>query len=244
MANASAPGKVASRSHRTAVALAVGLVAMLAGCAAQHDVATTGSIPDDYRQRHPIVIGEDLKVMDVPNGPNTSFLSTRMRGNVTGFAQRFVESNSSALAIVLPRGSANERSARRMAPQIEATLIGAGVPRKAIEHRIYQAEPQENEAPIRLAFVALSAKTKPCDGWPDQMADTTANRHYYNYGCASQQNLAAMVANPLDLLYPRGTSPADPERRGNVLDHYRKGEPYQSDYGRVAGGSVAQGVGQ
>jgi pilus assembly protein CpaD len=76
------------------------------------------------------------------------------------------------------------------------------------------------------------------------LANTTANRQYFDYGCASQQNLAAMVADPLDLLYPRASSPADAERRGTVLEDYRNGDIYQSDYSRVTGGEVAQGVGQ
>ena len=30
------------------------------------------------------------------------------------------------------------------------------------------------------------------------------NRPYWNLGCANQRNLAAMVANPADLVQPRG----------------------------------------
>jgi len=238
-------GGIGTWHRRLVPALAIAALTVLAGCAAHQDVDTTGSISDDYRSRHPIVLSEKLQVMDIPVGLNSASLNTRMRGTVTGFAQRFNDSNSSApLAIVLPRGSSNERAALRMAPQIEATLIGAGVPPKAIERRTYLADPKESEAPIRLAYAALAASTEPCGSWPDQLANTQSNQNYFNYGCASQNNMAAMVANPLDLLYPRGTSPADPERRGTVLDHYRKGEVYQSDYSRAEAGDIAQGVGQ
>ena len=69
------------------------------------------------------------------------------------------------------------------------------------------------------------------------------NRHYESFGCATQQNLAAMVDNPLDLLYPRGMTPADAARRATVLDKYRRGESFTSDLSKETGGSVATGVG-
>ena len=33
------------------------------------------------------------------------------------------------------------------------------------------------------------------------------NRPYWNFGCANQRNLAAMVDNPADLVQPRGETP-------------------------------------
>ena len=41
----------------------------------------------------------------------------------------------------------------------------------------------------------------------------------------TQHNLAAMVANPADLLGPRTMTPAARERRDIVWDKYVKGEP-------------------
>ena len=71
---------------------------------------------------------------------------------------------------------------------------------------------------MRLAYNRIAAHTAPCGPWPDQVADTGENRHYAAFGCATQQNLAAMVASPLDLIYPRGLTPADAQRRATVLD--------------------------
>ena len=53
---------------------------------------------------------------------------------------------------------------------------------------------------------------------------TTRNLPYPNFGCAQQRNLAALIANPADLLGPRTMEPADPERRAVVFDKYRQGE--------------------
>jgi pilus assembly protein CpaD len=56
------------------------------------------------------------------------------------------------------------------------------------------------------------------------------NRNYFenqpdwNLGCASQRNLAAMVANPSDLVQPRGETPAYAMRRTTVIEKYREGQ--------------------
>jgi pilus assembly protein CpaD len=56
------------------------------------------------------------------------------------------------------------------------------------------------------------------------------NRPYWNLGCASQRNLAAMVENPADLVQPRGETPPYAPRRNNVLTRYTKGESPSGAY--------------
>ncbi len=60
-----------------------------------------------------------------------------------------------------------------------------------------------------------------CGQWNEDILDTTQNRNYENFGCATQKNLAAMVANPEDLLGPRGESEIDATRRTNVINDWR-----------------------
>ncbi|GAI42846.1 unnamed protein product, partial [marine sediment metagenome] len=40
-----------------------------------------------------------------------------------------------------------------------------------------------------------------------------------------QNNLAAQIANPADLLGPRASTTIDAERRGKVIDAYRNATP-------------------
>ena len=98
----------------------------------------------------------------------------------------------------------------------------AGVaPGKIMETR-YAASPNGDASPIRLSYVAVTAMTGQCGQWPEDLSDNTfANKNWYNFGCASQSNLAAQIANPVDLVGPRGMSPIDAERRAVVIDTYR-----------------------
>jgi pilus assembly protein CpaD len=226
-----------------AAVLASGLAA-LAGCSSQvAAVETTGAVPDDYRTNHPIAVSEAVATLDVPVGLYTSTLNEAFKSNVLGFAQRFKESGSSLIAVVAPSGSPNQTVAAGIAVQIEDTLRGAGIPAGAIDYRVYHAASDEQNAPIRVAYSKIAATTAPCEPYRDQLSVTQDNRSYFEFGCATQQNLAAMVDNPLDLLYPRGLTPADAARRTAVLEKYRTGAPFSSDLSKETGGSVAQGVG-
>jgi len=57
------------------------------------------------------------------------------------------------------------------------------------------------------------------------------NMPWPNMGCATQRNFAAMVANPEDLLHPRGETPRPGERRDVVWDKYVAGEVTGSKWG-------------
>jgi pilus assembly protein CpaD len=56
------------------------------------------------------------------------------------------------------------------------------------------------------------------------------NQAYWNLGCSTQQNLAASVANPEDLIQPRPETPPLAGRRQNVIEKYRKGENPSGQY--------------
>jgi pilus assembly protein CpaD len=229
------------RLDRRLVAAAAVLVA-LAGCATGTQQDITASIPDDYRIKHPITIDEQLATMDIPVGLDAGRLSSGARGNIAGFAQRFNSSGGSLMAIVAPVGSPNEVVAASMSHQVYDVLLAAGIRPAALDFRTYRAGPKETGAPIRLAYSRIAASVADCGQWPGNLDNDSRNRNYKNFGCATQANLAAMVANPLDLLYPRASTPPDATRRAKVLEGYQNGEIYSATQ-RLEGGEIATGVG-
>ena len=56
------------------------------------------------------------------------------------------------------------------------------------------------------------------------------NKQYYNFGCAHQRNIAAMIDNPSDLVQPRSETPAYTTRRTAAFEKYRKGLPTTTTY--------------
>lgn len=210
---------------RLARTLAIGALLVagtsLAGCA-NRDGMSTGALSDDYRTRHPIVIAEAEHAIDVPVASSDRHLTKGARDVIRGFASAYNDSATGTIQILLPSGSANAQAVSLLRKEIRGVLVGTGIPAIRLAEVSYQASLQGDAAPIRLTYTAVTATTAPCGNWPkDLVSNTVENRNYENFGCASQANLAAQVANPMDLIGPRAMSPIDAVRRGQVIKDYR-----------------------
>jgi pilus assembly protein CpaD len=215
----------------------VGLATSLAGCYTQH-VAQQAAYPDDYRERHPITLKEGEHTVEVFVGRNRGGLNPDQRADVLSFAQLWRREATSGIIIDVPHGRSIERAAAASMHEVQSILAAAGIPRNAIYVRTYKAA-GPTLASIKLNYAKLTAEAGPCGLWPQDLGVSlgrtyTENQPYWNLGCASQRNLAAMVANPEDLVQPRAEAPAYAPRRSVAIDHYRKGEnpsgTYPGDY--------------
>lgn len=217
----------AKSTAKLAPSLVLGLVALLSlsGCGGMgKDSMSTGSIPDDYRTRHPIVVTDVQHSLDLPVAQGSNRMTIGMSDTVTGFAQDYRNASTGSVQIMVPQGSANAAAAASVVRQVRSQLIAKGVPATKIIERPYQAQVQGDAAPIRLSYVATTAVAGPCGQWPEDLAnDTSQNKNWENFGCASQANLAAQLANPSDLIAPRGMTPIDADRRTQVINNYRAG---------------------
>ena len=202
-------------------------LALLGGCAS-HSIEV-GSVPDDYRTRHPITVGESEETLDIPIVSSESRLPSASRDRVSHFATRFQRSGSAAIRVLVPSGSENAGAAELASRDVIKALRREGIRQDRILIQPYRAGGLAGPAPIRLSFATLKAKTEPCGRWPEDLGDTSENKEYFNFGCASQQNLAAQIADPRDLLEPRGLGEIDAERRTTMLGDYRKGAITSSD---------------
>lgn len=216
IANAARPGL--RRSAVVAAVVAVGC--LLQSCA--NDRLTTGAIPEDYRLRHPIVLADAEHTLDIPVAVGERSLTIGTRDVIRGFANDYSGRASGTVHILIPQGTPNAASAAAVRKQVRRELVGAGVPSTRIVDTSYVPSNPGAAAPIRLSFVATTAMTAPCGQWPEDMnAGLYQNRNWENFGCASQSNLAAQIANPTDLMGPRAMTPIDAEQRSNVIETYR-----------------------
>lgn len=205
----------------------VGVALALGACGNVHHIEV-GSIPDDYRTRHPIVVSEADEAIDIPVVYSDRELAMSDNGRIQDFASRFRRSGADTMTILVPYGSRNSAAATNIAHAATRTLIKAGVSRERIILQSYSAHDAVGATPVRLAFSTLVAQTGPCGRWPEDLGSTHENKNYTNFGCATQQNLAAQIADPRDLLSPRGMGPVDGERRDQVIEKYRRGERFSS----------------
>jgi pilus assembly protein CpaD len=223
-----------NRGFRLAGALA-GLAVLLGACA-HTEPEVTLSAPPDYRERHPIAIQEADHSLVIFVGYARGGLSASQRTDVVGLAQNWLSEATGPISADVPVDTPNARAAADSMREIQALLAAAGVPPRGIVVRHYHPDNPRQMATIRLNYPKISAVAGPCGIWPEDIGSSLKNKsylenqQYYNFGCAYQRNIAAMVDNPADLAQPRPETPAYTARRDEAFEKYRKGNPTTTTY--------------
>jgi pilus assembly protein CpaD len=238
------PSLARSRRVRAAVRLlaALSCATTLAGCLNEQVASPVGF---DYRLRHPIAIKEGPHTIQLFIGANRGGLTPEQRADVLAFAHTWRREATGGVIIDLPTGTRNEFAAASAVQEVQAILAAAGVPPHSIEVRPFRPSDPGKLATLRLNYPTTLAEAGPCGQWPHDLGPTWDREHnenmeYFNLGCATQRNLAAMVDNKADLVQPRGEVPPYTGRRTTVLDKYRRGEPTETQLADKDKGKISE----
>lgn len=78
---------------------------------------------------------------------------------------------------------------------------------------------------LRVTLTRASARVPGCPDWSTTNNSTDKNVTSSNYGCALNSNLAAMVADPNDLIKGAGSDRNDPATATKPIRVFRESEP-------------------
>ncbi len=161
----------------------------------------------------------------------------QQRAQLLEFAERYraADAGNSKLVIAVPSGSPNEVAAMRGRRRDPVADCRSRASPNRDRGRALSRGARRRRADPRL-LPALRRRAARVRTLVDQSCRRSAiTCRYPNFGCAQQHNLAAMIANPADLLGPRTMEPARPRapRRGvrqvrEGRGHWRAEEPKTS----------------
>lgn len=176
-------------------------------------------------QRHPILVSQKPSSMSVHVPAGSSGLTPKARADVLEFAGRFRagDAGDSRLVIQAPSGSSNEIAAMNAVQQIRGLLSDNGFTESAIAVESFDATAHSQPA-VKVSYMRYVAEGPECGNWNKNVAYEPHNLPMTNTGCASQRNLAAMIANPADLIGPRTQTARSGERRDVIWEKYQKGD--------------------
>ena len=202
-------------------------------------IACRGHISDEYKsgllridhdERHPIVVSKQPATLSIPVRRGTFGLSARQQSRLGRFLSRYRagDMGNSKLLVSVPSGSANEVEAIQTVADLRHLISEYGFDSTTVKIRPYQAG-RHGQPPIRVSYLRFVAEGPDCGVFPSNLARQFDNLHYENFGCFNQRNLAAMVANPADLVGPRTMTPRSESRRRTVWNKYITGESTGSE---------------
>ena len=147
-------------------------------------------------------------------------LSRQIEAAIRVYVRGYRAAGTGDITIQVPFASANEIAAAETGQAVHYALVRAGVPRSHIRVAPYHFGDRARTSSLRLSYLRVKAVTPTCGLWPETQPTNYRNADYDNFGCATQQNLAAMVANPADLVQPQPMTPPDGARRAAVVKTY------------------------
>ncbi len=213
-------------TRATAITLSACAAIALAGCykdRPHQDTYVLGWTMPDPSMRHPIIVTDAPVVMEVDAPRGTTGLNYTQQAQVGSFLGEYREGANGLLTVAAPSGSRNAHAASRAAHSIRHLANKMGISNADIAMTPYAAR-GHHAAPVRISFSKAVANAPKCGEWPENLANSDRNANYHNFGCAQQQNLAAMIANPRDLLEPSQLDPTPSERRDVRWPKYIAGE--------------------
>lgn len=199
-----------------AASLAAAFAAVLtAGSCASNDTRFESYSAD---ANHPIIAAPAYRSIKLSFATPGAGLMPQEEARFESFVQAYLANGTGSVSISVPHGPGSSQAISYFGER----LAKMGVPRSAIlvgKRTLTDGDPR-----VELGYIGYSARTAPCGAWSDASA-TASNLPMPNFGCATQQNVAAMVANPRDLIAPRPIGPSDATRRSVVMGKYESGQP-------------------
>src|ERR1700730_11060018 len=200
------------------------LLLPLAGCGTTERMVVSSIPLDDYRVRHPIVLAERPRTLEILVEPETGRFDRHSAARLREFAGLYRKFGRGPITIMPPAWPGGPPP---IEPVRQALFLAGADARTLVTP--YPAGPNP-VAPVALGFVGPNASVADqCGQWPRDLASGSSvagweNKPYWNFGCAYQTALAAQVADPRDLVAPQGETPADTLMRTRAIESLRNGQ--------------------
>ena len=210
------------------------LLAVLAAgsCAAPINTAdNNGGLMNDPDVNHPITVEPNFRRLKVSFSSSDAGLMPDDAQHFDAFVQDYMQHGNGAISISVPAGP----DSRGAIAYFGERLAGYGVPRD----RILVGTSASGDGRVELGYIGYVAATGTCGDWSSDLGHTAANRVSPNFGCATQHNLTAQIADPRDLVTPQPTGPGDAARRSTVYNNYKDGKPTGATLGPDQTAAVA-----
>jgi pilus assembly protein CpaD len=224
-------------------ALSIAGLALLAAACASTQVDKDAA---KDRQPLPLTPTEQFAITVTPHADQILLaqhpdgLSSTQERALSDLVGRWRDVGQGGIVVQTPAGGGSE--AYRSATTVQQALVQLGVPPDQIRLASYDSAGHP-EAPIAIGYDGYQAKGPECGRQWTSFTHSASNQVNGEFGCATTANMAAMIANPADLIRPRAEDSSNADRRIVVLGKYANGELTSTPKDSQADGAVSD-VGQ
>jgi pilus assembly protein CpaD len=227
--------------NRIALSITLGFVGIAASACTSPPLTNGQRQLVDIEAAYPITVEPQVATLVVRVDDGLQDIGRGEDARVRAFVDHWKARGQGMLNAASPSGTPNQAAAAAGLSRIKKILAAQGIEKQSVQYTSYKPAQGDVDAPITLSFVTYAATAAECGGdWSQNLAFTPRNLPWPEFGCSTQHNFAAIVADPRDLIEPRTGDPVDAGRRSTVLEKYREGQPTRTiDDSDAASGRVS-----
>jgi pilus assembly protein CpaD len=199
--------------------------------------ACTGQQPvPDVRLGHAIVVERQSAELLLAPGPD-GMVSAADTRRVKEFIDSWRDGGRGPLRVAMPErlgSGAQDRLLAQLAELVKRRDADAG--------NILPIAAAQGAAGVILSFDDFVAIAPSCAPENAGMSSRGKNVQTPEFGCATQRNIAAMVAHPADLIDPAASGDASAARGALAIQNHRLGEPTGARTGSDKGVVVSKAI--
>lgn len=187
------------------------------------------NVPAEYftgttLDRNAIGVTQHTEYLEVQMDPRDTQLRIPELIKVQGFLDTYTDIGHGPLVISMPQLSNNPQLAVGAVSEIRELAWEAGVRYEDMMGAAYRADGRR-VTPIVMAFKTYKAVAPDCPSLAElDVTNAVSNSDLPSLGCAVRTNMAAMIAEPADLLGERSLDGGDLVRRQTQFEMWRRGE--------------------
>lgn len=175
-------------------------------------------------QMHPISVDSQVVTLTIDADPSTVDLSDMDKARLRAFVAAYMNNGHGPLTITAPSGGADDFDGQEAASDIRKALNNAGVPWSSLTGATYRTSGATAGGQLVLSFTRYVATASECGVWSGLKERDFRNLRTPNFGCATMNNIAAMLGDPRDLVEPTAQGERDAEFATRAVGLYRSGD--------------------
>jgi pilus assembly protein CpaD len=189
------------------------LTAPLAGCQDYDALDDTAALRlSDPEKRHPIHFSRRTETMNVEVPSDAGGLDPGQEADVYRFLDRYKADGTGPLRLSTPSAQRERLAGQNTLRDVERLIRDLGIAPRAVVAGRHETSPERGPM-LKLSYERPVAVPPKCGDWSEEVGPNPERLPYANFGCATQRNVALMVATPRDLQQPQPEDPRSSERR-------------------------------
>ncbi|MEC7291753.1 MAG: CpaD family pilus assembly lipoprotein [Pseudomonadota bacterium] len=208
------------------IGAALGGAMLIAGCQSS---GPPSNVPAEYftgttLDRNAIGVTQRTEYLEVQLDERDTQLRVAELMKVRAFLDAYTDVGHGPLIVSMPKHADNPQLAVGAVAEVRQLAWEAGVDYDHLLGAAYDASGRSS-TPIVMAYKTYQAVAPKCKSLAEiDVSNAISNSDLPSLGCAVRTNMAAMIAEPADLLGARDLDEGDLTRRSRQLELWRAGE--------------------